>query len=65
MPLIRFHDLRHSHASLLLKENIPAKYISERLGHSNVNTTLNIYSHIYKETNMEIANTFDKFLNVG
>lgn len=65
LPLIRFHDLRHSHASLLLKENIPAKYISERLGHSNVNTTLNIYSHIYKETDMEIANTFDKFLNVG
>ena len=49
---IRFHDLRHSHASLLLKENVPAKVISERLGHSNVNITLNLYSHIYKETNM-------------
>lgn len=65
LPLIRFHDLRHSHASLLLKENVPAKVISERLGHSNVNTTLNIYSHIYKQTNMEVANTFDKFLKLG
>lgn len=65
LPLIRFHDLRHSHASLLLKEKVPAKVISERLGHSNVNITLNLYSHIYKETNMEVANTFDKFLQVG
>lgn len=65
LPLIRFHDLRHSHASLLLKENVPAKVISERLGHSNVNITLNLYSHIYQETNMEVANTFDKFLKIG
>lgn len=65
LPLIRFHDLRHSHASLLLKEKVPAKVISERLGHSNVNITLNLYSHVYKETNMEVANTFDKFLKIG
>lgn len=65
LPLIRFHDLRHSHASLLLKENTPIKAISERLGHSNVNITMNLYSHIYEETNREIANTFNKFLNVG
>lgn len=64
-PLIRFHDLRHSHASLLLKENVPAKVISERLGHSNTNITLNLYSHIYEETNMEVANTFEKFLKLG
>lgn len=65
LPLIRFHDLRHSHASLLLKENVSAKVISERLGHSNTNITLNLYSHIYEETNMEVANTFDKFLKLG
>lgn len=65
LTLIRFHDLRHSHASLLMKENTPIKAISERLGHSNVNITLNLYSHIYKETNREIANTFDKFLKIG
>lgn len=65
LPLIRFHDLRHSHASLLLKEKVPIKVISERLGHSNTNITLDIYSHIYEETNMEVANTFDKFLKIG
>jgi len=46
-------------------QGVQAKVISERLGHSNVNITLNLYSHVYKETNMEVANTFDKFLNVG
>ena len=65
LPLIRFHDLRHSHASILLKEKIPIKAISERLGHSNVNITLNLYSHTYQETNQEIANKFDKILQSG
>ena len=65
LPVIRFHDLRHSHASLLLKERVPAKVVSERLGHSNTNITLNLYSHVYEETNMEVANTFDKFLKIG
>lgn len=46
LPLIRFHDLRHSHASLLLKEKVQMKAIAERLGHSNVNITMNLYSHI-------------------
>ena len=65
LPLIRFHDLRHTHASLLLKEHVQPKVISERLGHSNVNITLNIYSHVYEETNMEVADTFDKIVKVG
>lgn len=62
LPLIRFHDLRHTHASLLLKEHVEPKVISERLGHSNINITLDIYSHIYEETNMEVANTFDRLI---
>lgn len=65
LPLIRFHDLRHTHASLLLKERVEPKVISERLGHSNINITLDIYSHIYEETNMEVADTFDKIIKVG
>ena len=65
LPLIRFHDLRHTHASLLLKEHVEPKVISERLGHSNINITLDIYSHIYEETNMEVANTFDQIIKVG
>lgn len=65
LPLIRFHDLRHSHASLLLKEKVQMKAISERLGHSDINITMNLYSHIYEETNKDIANTFDKFIKIS
>lgn len=43
---IRFHDLRHSCASLLLKNNIPMKHIQEWLGHANFNTTADVYSHL-------------------
>ncbi len=42
---IRIHDFRHSHATLLLSNGLPATLISRRLGHSDVSTTLNIYSH--------------------
>jgi integrase len=46
MTRIRFHDLRHSHASHLLKAGVHPKIVSERLGHSNVGITLDTYSHV-------------------
>ena len=46
MRHIRFHDLRHSCASLLLAKNIPMKSIQEWLGHSNFSTTANLYAHL-------------------
>lgn len=52
---IRLHDLRHSHASLLIHLNINILAISERLGHKNPNITLAIYGHLYKENRDEIA----------
>jgi hypothetical protein len=45
LPRIRLHDLRHTHATLALKAGEPAKVVSERLGHSSVAITLDIYSH--------------------
>ncbi len=65
LPSIRFHDLRHSHASLLLSQKVSPKVISERLGHSNINITMDLYSHIYEATNVEVANNFDVFLKTG
>lgn len=65
LPSIRFHDLRHSHASLLLSQGVQAKVISERLGHSNINITMDLYSHIYEATNREVANNFDRFLKIS
>lgn len=46
IKIIRLHDLRHSNASLLYSLGVPVKEISERLGHANIQTTLDIYTHI-------------------
>lgn len=43
---IRFHDLRHTHATILLKNGVHPKIVQERLGHSSVQVTLDIYSHV-------------------
>lgn len=43
---VRFHDLRHTHATLLLEQDVEAKVIQERLGHSNISTTMDLYSHV-------------------
>ena len=46
LPRIRFHDLRHTHATQLLKSNVHPKIVQERLGHEDISTTLNLYSHV-------------------
>lgn len=46
LPRIRFHDLRHGHASHLLAAGVNAKVVSERLGHSSVGFTLDVYAHV-------------------
>ena len=63
---IRFHDLRHSHVTLLINSKVPIKVISERVGHSNVNTTLNIYAHTLKEMDSEASDKISEVLfNLG
>jgi len=62
LPHIRFHDLRHSNATLMLKHNISAKVASERLGHSNIGITLDLYSHVMKEMQEDAANKLDNAL---
>ncbi len=52
---IRLHDLRHSHASLLIELGFSALLVSERLGHENVSTTLDIYSHLFPSKQSEVA----------
>ena len=46
LPDIRFHDLRHSHTTMLQKENVPPTVVSEQLGHSKIQVTLDTYSHV-------------------
>ena len=55
MEHIRFHELRHSCASLLLAKKVPMKMIQEWLGHSDISTTSNIYSHLDAESKLESA----------
>lgn len=43
---VRFHDLRHSHASQLLAAGVPPQVVSERLGHGDLNVTLRVYAHL-------------------
>ena len=61
---IRFHDLRHSCASLLLANNIPMKMIQDWLGHSDMATTANIYSHIDSSSKLASANMIEEVLGV-
>lgn len=65
LPIIRFHDLRHSHASLLVKMGVQPKEIFSRLGHSNIGITMDYYSHLYEEADREVANMFEKLINAN
>jgi integrase len=59
---IRFHDLRHTHASLLLRDRVPIKVVSERLGHSNPAFTMTTYQHVIPGTQEDAAAAFGQLL---
>lgn len=59
LPSVRFHDLRHAHATLLLLQGIHPKIVSERLGHSSIGITLDTYSHVLPTIQEEAARAFD------
>jgi integrase len=60
LKYIRFHDLRHTSATLLINQGIHSKIIASRLGHANITTTLNTYAHALREADQAAANTFDQ-----
>ena len=60
---IRFHDLRHSCASIMLSNGVPMKQIQEWLGHADFGTTANIYSHLDYKTKQNSANTISNVFN--
>ncbi|MDF2883822.1 MAG: integrase family protein [Clostridiaceae bacterium] len=60
---IRFHDLRHTNATLLISQGIDFKTVQNRLGHRDINTTLNIYSHVNKEMQKKATDKLSKILN--
>jgi len=55
LPDIRFHDLRHTHATLLLALGENPRVVQERLGHSTASLTLQVYSHVLPDLQAEAA----------
>lgn len=56
---IRVHDLRHSHVALLIEKGVSPLAIAERVGHESINTTLNVYGHLYPNKQREIADILE------
>jgi len=59
LPRMRFHDLRHTYASLLLEQGENIKYIQSQLGHASPTVTLNVYAHLMKPINRASANRLE------
>lgn len=64
LPKIRFHDLRHTHATMLIQQNVNVKLISERLGHAEIGTTLNTYSHVLPNMQKTVSDELDKIIEM-
>ena len=62
LPVIRFHDLRHSCASILSATGCDIKKLSEWLGHSDISTTANLYTHLEFKSKIEIGNSIENEL---
>ena len=60
LPEIRFHDLRHTAASLMLNNGIPVIVVSRRLGHAEPSTTLDIYGHLIPSMQEYVAEMMDR-----
>ncbi|WP_034757683.1 site-specific integrase [Rossellomorea vietnamensis] len=63
VPKIRFHDLRHTHATLLLELGVNPKVVADRLGHASVKETLDTYSHVSLSMQGNVAELFSKKAN--
>jgi integrase len=62
LPQIRFHDLRHTAATLLLGQGVHPKIVSEMLGHTSIGITLDLYSHATPTIQREATAAFDRLL---
>lgn len=64
VKILRLHDARHTHASLMLKQGIHPKIVQERLGHSTIAMTLDVYSHVTPGLQEAAAVSFDKMFSI-
>ncbi len=62
LPAVRFHDLRHTRATLLLQQGVNPEYVQELLGHADISLTLNVYSHVLPDMGDDAAGAMDAAL---
>ncbi len=62
LPRVRFHDLRHGAATLMLQAGVHPKIVSETLGHAGIPITLDTYSHVLPSMGAQVAQAFDALL---
>jgi len=60
LPKMRFHDLRHTHVSLLIKYGVEMKAISSRVGHSGIGVTMDVYGHLLTSVEQDAAQRFER-----
>ncbi len=65
LPRVRFHDLRHTHASLLVAAGVPIKVVSERLGHAHPAFTMHTYQHLLPGMSSAAAEHFATIIGAG
>jgi integrase len=63
VPTMRFHDLRHTNGSLLIKEGVPVKVVSERPGHAHIAHTLQTYQHVLPGMQDDAADVAERLAN--
>jgi integrase len=63
LPKIRFHDLRHTHASLLIADGVNIKVVSERLGHAHPSFTIHTYQHLLPGMSAYAAHRFASIID--
>jgi integrase len=63
LPRIRLHDLRHTHATLLLAAGVPIKVVSERLGHTTIALTMDVYAHVLPAMDRDAAVAYGRLLD--
>lgn len=62
---VRFHDLRHTHATILLANSIDAVAVASRMGHADASTTLRVYAHALRRRDVDAANVTQQLLNLA
>ncbi|MBT6346767.1 MAG: tyrosine-type recombinase/integrase [Nitrospina sp.] len=62
---IRFHDLRHTYATLLINAGENIKFIQSQMGHSSIQTTMDRYGHLYPEINLGVGARLDQMVSKG